>query len=138
MAKGKKQSITQTVSEDEVFERIAAGESLNAIALSLNLSESGMREWIGKDSDRSAKYARAREARAHRFAERIAEIANDVASPTGIAPDRARVAIDALKWTASKLLPRQYGDKVEIDATVKSVKQMTDEELLAIIQQGKA
>jgi|TARA_B100000315_G_C14370848_1_gene492879 hypothetical protein len=30
-----------------------------------------------------------------------------------IEPNAARVAIDAMKWTASKLKPRTYGDRIE-------------------------
>ena len=29
-------------------------------------------------------------------------------------PNAARVAIDALKWTASRLLPKRYGDRLDV------------------------
>ena len=32
-------------------------------------------------------------------------------------PNAGRVAIDALKWIASKLKPRQYGDRSRMDLT---------------------
>ena len=30
-------------------------------------------------------------------------------------PNASRVAIDALKWSASKLKPREYGDRSQVD-----------------------
>ncbi len=124
---------TQALDEDEVFSRIAEGESLNAIAKSLKISESALREWTGKTEERSAKYARARELRAHVFAERIVSLANDTVQGT-VRPEAARVAIDALKWTASKMLPKVYGDRqqLDVDARVKTVREMTEDELVAI------
>ena len=32
-------------------------------------------------------------------------------------PNAGRVAIDALKWIASKLKPREYGDRAQLDMT---------------------
>jgi hypothetical protein len=67
------------------------------------------------------KYARAREAQAHLYFELIRDIAFDdkgdfyvedgktVADHARV--QRARLKVDALKWTSSKLLPRVYGDK---------------------------
>jgi len=36
-----------------------------------------------------------------------------------IAPDAARVAIWSKQWRAARLKPKDYGDKTQIDATVK-------------------
>ena len=30
-------------------------------------------------------------------------------------PNAARVAIDALKWTAARMMPRRYGDRIQAD-----------------------
>jgi len=34
-------------------------------------------------------------------------------------PNAGRVAIDALKWSASKLKPREYGDRSRVDMNAK-------------------
>jgi len=34
-------------------------------------------------------------------------------------PNAGRVAIDALKWSASKLKPREYGDRTRMDMNAK-------------------
>lgn len=58
-------------------------------------------------------YAYAREVQAHADAEDINRTAEDVRRGV-IAPDVGRVVMDAKKWTASKRLPKAYGDKVTV------------------------
>jgi hypothetical protein len=41
-----------------------------------------------------------------------------------------KLLVDTLKWRASKMKPRSYGDKLQLEAEV-SVRQMTDEQLNA-------
>ena len=45
-----------------------------------------------------------------------------------------RLLVDTLKWRASKMKPRSYGDKLTLNAEV-SVRQMTDEQLNARLTQ---
>ena len=54
-------------------------------------------------------YARARSARAHVFAESIDDVAEQVLSGE-ISPEQGRVALDAKKWVAARILKRTYGD----------------------------
>ena len=58
----------------------------------------------------SEKYARARQRQADTLASMVmteAFNANDA--------QIGRLRIDALKWTASKLAPKKYGDKIEVE-----------------------
>lgn len=71
----------------------------------------------------AAQYARAREAQAEHYAEEIITIAD-----TEEDANRARVRIDARKWTASKLLPKRYGDRVELEHS-GSIQTVSDEQL---------
>jgi hypothetical protein len=72
------------------------------------------------------QYARAREERADRYFEEIIEIAKDSSGDYTVDRNgervvdheniqRSRLRVDALKWVASKLAPRKYGDRVEHD-----------------------
>lgn len=63
------------------------------------------------------RYARARDVQAHDHFERIIDLAKQVENGE-IDPQAAKVAIDARKWAACKLMPRKYGDKIEIDQKV--------------------
>lgn len=98
-----------------ICEAIASGDSLVKI-----LRESGMpgyrtvMTWLSEDEDFQQNYARAREAQGDAYADRIDDVADRVLSGE-IDPQAARVAIDALKWSAGKRLPKKYGDKLGLD-----------------------
>ena len=68
------------------------------------------RRWLQEDEDIRTKYVQAREAQADLSASEIIYIAD-----TETDPNRARVRIDARKWSASKLAPKVYGDRLHVD-----------------------
>lgn len=95
---------------ERVCALIASGHSLRQIAGMEGLpSMEAVRTWLLKDAEFAAQYARAREEQAEAFAEEIVAIADTE-------PDaaKARNRIDARKWVAVKLLPKKYGDKVQV------------------------
>ena len=92
-------------------EHVASGDSMREAARKESVSESTVRLWRNVHEEFSAQYARAVTARAEVFFERGNEIAMSVT--TGEEAQIARVQLDWLKWSASKLGPKQYGDKVE-------------------------
>ncbi len=88
-------------------------------------------KWLS-EADKTSfidKYARAREAQAELLADEIISIADDdendvTITEEGVSPkinydniQRARLRVDARKWKASKLYPKKYGDKIEVDQT---------------------
>ena len=95
--------------------RIAAGDALMTI-----LREKGMpgystvMEWLDADAELADKYARARLASADADADKIGHIAHGVLKGE-FDPQAARVAIDALKWSAGKRKPKVYGDKLDVE-----------------------
>ena len=102
-----------------ICERLANGESLIAICKDETLPHrSTVHDWLNPkhstyQSAFADKYARAREDQADYKADEIEDIANRVLTGE-INPNAARVAIDAKKWTASKLRPKRYGDKLDV------------------------
>lgn len=92
----------------EVYKRMAEGESLRQICMDENMpARSTVNLWIIEDGN-SDNYARAKEIRADLYFEQILEIADD----TGKTPEDRRIAIDARKWAAGKLHGK-YSDKVK-------------------------
>jgi hypothetical protein len=72
------------------------------------------------------RYARAKEIAAHMLAEEIAEIADDGSRDYTVTEDgreipdhdhinRSKLRVDSRKWLLSKLLPKKYGDKVDLN-----------------------
>lgn len=119
---------------DKLCDRLAAGESLNAICGDEDMpAESTVRGWVIDDVQGfGAKYARAREIGYDVMAESILKIADEanigqksVSKATGLEitegdnVDRSRLQIDARKWLLSKMLPKKYGDRQHIEHSGK-------------------
>jgi hypothetical protein len=111
----------------EICERIADGESLRAICRDEGMPpENTVRRWAIEDREGfSAQYARAREAQAESLADEILEIADDATNDWNEGNDgarvfdhehvnRARLRVDSRKWLLSKLLPKKYGDSLDL------------------------
>ena len=95
-----------------ICERLAVGESLRSICRDDEMpSMASIFLWLSKHPEFSEQYAHAREAQAESHADRIVEIADD----DTIDPNHKRIMVDARKWVASKLKPKRYGDKAEVE-----------------------
>jgi hypothetical protein len=87
------------------------------------------------------QYMRARELRADSRFERLDEIMEEVREKK-LDPTAARVMMDAIKWQAGKENAKRYGESMTLKGDkdspleVRHVKQMTDEELLAVASGG--
>jgi hypothetical protein len=121
--------------KDRVCKEIADGKSLRAICAAEDMpSVETVRVWLIEDHEFSVQYARAREEQADYYADEIIDIA-DAAKDANL----ARLQIDARKWKASKLQPKKYGDKIDLNHS-GAIEHLTDEQLeskLAILL-GKA
>ncbi len=124
-------SYTEAVAK-EICRRMVEGESLRTICKS-----SGMPtfvtvfNWLRAHPEFLEQYARAREAQADAHVEEMLEVARKaVHAKTHEEVQGYRLLVDTLKWRASKMKPKSYGDKLTLDGEV-SVRQMTDEQLNA-------
>jgi hypothetical protein len=109
---------------DLICALIAEGKSLRQICtLDALPSEATVYVWLNTYAVFQENYARAREVQAERFFEEIREIAFDdsrdasgeLAMPNPTAVNRDRLKVDSLKWMLGKMLPKKYGDKVEME-----------------------
>ncbi len=73
-------------------------------------SEATAYRWLAERQEFREMYARAREQGDELDAERMREIAFDMAIP----PDQKRVMIDVLKWQMARRTPKKWGDKVQL------------------------
>lgn len=82
--------------------------------------------WLSKHEDFSEQYTRAREAQADAMLEEILEIADDGKSDSYTDEDgnvrtnqdviaRSRLRVDARKWAMSKMAPKKYGEKLDLN-----------------------
>jgi hypothetical protein len=115
---------------DEICERLAMGESLNAICQDPYMpAENRVRQWVLDDrADKSgngrgfaAKYARARAIGYECLADEIIDISDAPimfeGRPDNALVQQARLRSDNRKWFLSKVLPKRFGDKVTTEVT---------------------
>jgi hypothetical protein len=108
---GRPSSYSQELA-DEICNRLSHGETLRTIiASSPHLpSRTTIYRWNADNEDFRNQYTKARAEQADYYAELIVD---ESYSSHDAAIGRLRV--DALKWAASKMAPKKYGEKIEIE-----------------------
>ncbi len=115
---GRPSTYTSSMAE-QICERIAEGEPLTRICKDRQMpAYRTVLGWRVANEEFQHMYARAREDAADTLADQIRELAGRVEKGK-LEPNAGRVAIDALKWIASKLKPRQYGDRAQLDVAAR-------------------
>ena len=117
--------------EDDIFSRIACGESLRGICTEDDMPNiSTVIRWLAADENFARRYTRAREMQAEILADEMLEIADDGTndwmekkdqkgnvigwSLNGEAVARSKLRLEQRRWWAEKLRPKVYGNKVAI------------------------
>lgn len=103
---------------NELCERIGASESLRRICADDHMPDvSTVMRWLNREEEPflafRKQYAHAREVQADTDADDIGDIGRKTLAGE-YDPQAARVAIDALKWSAGKRAPKKYGDKMAL------------------------
>jgi hypothetical protein len=119
---------------DKICDRIAtSSKGLHAICKEEGMPDpSQVYRWMNEDEEFRNKYTRARETQADLLVGEIIEIADETSNDTIHVQgkgdgagydipnkewiDRSKLRVDARKWAASKLAPKKYGDRIELDA----------------------
>ena len=112
---GRPSDYTTEIAE-KICEEIAEGKHLVMIcAEDWSPAERTVYQWLNRRPEFAQMYAHARERQQETFAAQVILIA-DTESDTA----KARNMMDARKWYASKVAPKKWGDKIEIDAKVET------------------
>lgn len=114
----------------EICDMIENGKSLRQAANQKKVNFKTFYEWIDNDKEiKSKHYARACEVRSEKLADEILKIADDSSQDTITITtssgneieaenkewvNRSKLRVDARKWLLSKLLPKKYGDKLDV------------------------
>ena len=97
---------------DRVLTMIMEGHKLSDALKDNGISRQVYYDLTFKIPSLNERYMRCAEIRAHNHADDIVSIADEDPDP-----QRARNRIDARKWIASKLMPKQYGDRLDVNVT---------------------
>lgn len=135
-----------------ICRRIAEGESLRSICRDDGMpSVSTVMLWALSMPQFSEQYTRARELQAEVHIDEIIDIADDGHNDymlknhgdnvawveNGEALRRSQIRIEARKWTAAKLLPKKYGDRIKVDTErdlLTAMDGMSEDELKLIAE----
>ena len=122
---GRPRSSGDEATKTIILDRIVAGESLSKILETKGLPHYvTVMRWLEADETFRNRYARAREDQADTLADELMKIVDETPPVDAQGKrDSAWVAwqrnrIDARKWVASKLKPKKYGERQQIDQTV--------------------
>lgn len=132
---------------NEILTDVANGSSLNIACQKRKIVPATFRDWIEGDAALAQRYARAKNRQLEYWGEEVLDIATgarrlaDAAAIGAVFSDdktaimRDRLAADQARWTLSKLLPKQYGDRVFLDTSEQDVRPpLTPEEIKAAQQ----
>jgi hypothetical protein len=92
---------------DRICTELALGKSLRSICAAPDMpARNTVFQWLESNIEFQDRYARARMAQADTYADEIVDLA-DAAEDH----NKARLQIDARKWTAAKLRPSRYSER---------------------------
>ena len=122
----------------KVIDYISNGMSLNKALERKDVFSKTVWLQLIKEEDKKTRYARACELRADAIFEEIIEIADNSGNDKkdigdGVividheAIQRDRLRVDARKWAVSKMNPKKYGDKMDIDHTIEDKRKQTSD-----------
>jgi len=106
---------------------ISSGRSLRSICLDEGMPDKAtVFRWLAKYEAFRDQYAHAREAQADAMLEDILEIADDGTNDSYTDEEgnvrtnqdviaRSRLRVDARKWAMSKMAPKKYGEKLDLN-----------------------
>lgn len=123
---------------DEICLRLSQGESLRAICQDGHMPDiSNVLRWVLREDmkDFREQYARARESQAEVMFDEILEIADDGSNDfmtvkkgnleyemeNKEVTNRSRLRVDSRKWYLSKVLPKKFGDKLDMTTNGKDL-----------------
>jgi hypothetical protein len=123
---------------DAVCSLLIDGKSLRAACRELDVAPPTILLWTKNNKEFAEQYARAREIGYHLLADEIIEISDEAdveivkngqkeeldLSATAISRNRLRV--DSRKWMLSKMLPKIYGDKLDMNHGVQPDNPLSD------------
>lgn len=119
---------------DRILAAIGKGASLRAACKDEDIPHGTFCGWVVDDVDGIAdRYAHACQSRAMLWAEEIVEIADDSSQDEIEDPEtgktrfnsefaqRSRLRVDTRKWLLSKVLPKVYGDRIDVTSKGEKV-----------------
>ena len=113
---------------DTICEQLAQGKSMRTVCATDDMPDMAtVFRWLRTNDEFCKQYARAKEESTDAMAEEILDLSDGgLAVVKGMAEKKSsaaaqivRLQVDTRKWLMSKMKPKKYGDKSEVDLTSK-------------------
>ncbi len=118
-----------------IIEKIEYGLSLRKSLKDEGMSSRTFFEWLKEDEGKQKQYAHACEERSEKIFEEMLDIADDGTNDYMTIEkgdmlynvedkevvNRSRLRIDTRKWMLSKMMPKKYGDKLDVTTNGKDM-----------------
>ena len=102
---------------DALLEQIEAGKSMREVCRTDGMPDHGtVIRWMRVDPVLATRYAQARMAQADVLVGRMEAVEEAVTAGT-MDSHAARVVLDSMRWRASKLAPKVYGDRLDVQVS---------------------
>lgn len=123
MAATGRPSIYSPAVADEICSRLACGESLRSICRDEDAphlpSIGTVIRWVTTNEEFREQYEEARKVQAETLADELVTIADGGGEDDSVKTARDRLRVDTRKWVASKILPKKYGEKLDLNHSGK-------------------
>ena len=108
---------TKSVMVETLLEQIEVGKSMREVCRMDGMPDhTTVIRWMRDDAGLATRYARARMAQADTLFDRMEEIEESVKGGT-MDSHAASVVLDSMRWRASKLAPKVYGDRLDVSVS---------------------
>ena len=115
-------AISEQLPLDEMLARVAEGATQKQLAelvsqrLGKQVSQYYVSKWINADDARKALWLEAKQQAAARYADEVAIAIDDVKAGR-LDANSAKTIMSGAQWLASRLSPRDWGDRIAVDQT---------------------
>lgn len=100
---------------DEVCSMLGMGKSLTGIAQEFEISVGSLLTWVEADSERSARVKLVRASMSRHWDEKAESMLAGAGDDFDLR--KAKELAHHYRWRASKIAPREYGDKIQTELT---------------------
>ena len=124
---------------EPILDLMRDGQSLRKACAVFELAPSVFLRWVDADKDLQEQYTHARARMLDAQAEALEDIGDLAASAvTAVEVAGLRLKSDNRKWLLSKLAPKKYGEKLDLNhsGSIKTMTDMTDGDRAAIAASG--
>ena len=114
-----------------ILQGLENGLSLRKACIKAEVDPPKVLKLAASDDDFGQHYARARQLGWSLLADDIEGVAEDMQIPA----DHKRIMVDTRKWMLSKMLPKVYGDRLNLEhsGSVSRTDALSDDELQAVL-----